>query len=142
MNRSAALSTGATRGHIYIAAAELIDGRIPRQYHLKSWDPTNKRFVERIQGASRDTLYKIGYTQRDPNVRLAELNDDDRHMSGSIYVPYSFTLTWSVAVDNCETIEAEVHRMLSADRIAGEIFYVKKDRAIETINAAIGKHQG
>lgn len=134
MNRGKKLKSPVREyGYVYVARASIHDDRIPWGHHVKDWDRTFKRFVGRLRQASKDSLFKVGYTQREPRKRVNELNDNDRNVSGSIYWPYTFELAWSLEVADCAGVEEEAHKFLGGKRVAGEIFYTTEEGAIDAV---------
>lgn len=130
------------RGHVYVARASINRKRIPGSHHVRDSDATFKKFVERLHQASKDSLFKVGYTQRAPRERIDELNADDRKVCGSIYWPYTFVLAWSLEVADCAGVEAATHKLLGRNRVAGEIFYTTEQVAKDAVKQSNNRRSG
>jgi hypothetical protein len=79
-------------------------------------------------------LVKIGYSTKDPILRIAELN--------STGLPYSFDLEYDVLVEGPRDVESKVHKHLEACRANKEFFKtdaLSAATAIRNVLASDGK---
>jgi len=74
-------------------------------------------------------LVKIGYTDRDPEIRVAEQH------SG---LPYSHNIEYEVLVDDAHSLEQRIHRKLADKHEAKEWFRSSVEEAIATIKNVVG----
>ena len=72
-------------------------------------------------------LLKIGYSTKDPVLRIDELNGTG--------IPYPFDLEYDALVYEPRILERKIHAELAAAREAKEFFRVSVHTAIETIRA-------
>jgi hypothetical protein len=75
-------------------------------------------------------LVKIGFTERDPKTRAAEL-------SGNTGVPGHFEIVFSWFVSDASNIEKRIHRELALYRRTGEFFELTPRRAKEAVTLAL-----
>lgn len=82
-------------------------------------------------------LVKIGLTDRNPQVRAAEL-------TRATGVPAPFVIAWCRAVSDCAGVESAVHRMLHDRRVSNrrEFFRCDVTTARQVIEAAAGATLG
>ena len=82
-------------------------------------------------------LVKIGLTDRNPQVRAAEL-------TRATGVPAPFVIAWCRAVSDCAGVESTVHRMLHDKRVTDrrEFFRCDVATARQVIEAAAGAALG
>lgn len=85
------------------------------------------------QNDSLADMVKIGYTDRDPSIRLSEL--------AGTGLPTPFQLLYSALVQDPERVEQEVHRELSHQRVSPdrEFFRCADQVAVSTLRKVISR---
>ena len=87
-----------------------------------AYDGNNYVYVLKAKGQS---LYKIGFTSREPTRRLQEFQPK---------LPFETSLKWTIQSENARQIETELHRLFSTKRKNGEWFELSPEdlEAIKT----------
>lgn len=94
-----------------------------------------KGFVYVLSNHALAGLVKIGYTIKVPNARAAELEGTG--------VPAPFIVEYYCLIEDAPTVEATVHKNLSAQRYSTgrEFFRISVDEAIKAVECCAGQRE-
>ncbi len=112
-------------GWIYVvpAKSDAYARKAPPDLYSR-FDQIFSRYRYRTTRDREETVFKIGFTTRDPDVRIAELNDPKKR---GVYEGWLFNSDFHVRyrVDTyVEGLEREIHRQLASKRVFNELFLV------------------
>ncbi len=88
-----------------------------------------KGYVYILGNDSLDGIYKVGKTRRDPKERAEELS---KHTG----VPTPYYVVHERVVDSCDTVELELHKRLSRNRVSDnrEFFKTSPEEILRVLN--------
>jgi hypothetical protein len=84
-----------------------------------------------LKNPALDAMYKIGFTNRDPMERTAELSNTS--------VPYEFEILYMALVEDAEKVEQTLHALLDAYRVNSnrEFFNASLDLILNELQSAL-----
>lgn len=98
-----------------------------------NYDKKYLGYVYILSNIAMPGIYKIGYTSRDPEERIYELNK-------STSIPTPFNIEYVIKSNNYVQIEADIHRELSNYRFGKEFFKLDLQKCIDTLNKICNKY--